>query len=263
MNEQLLDHLADLRLRLTLKLRRLDPRWRARQRATAEQVRVPYPPYVFRSEPGFDRRPRHAEEPESSYTSNRVRLWTPSGQFDLEPSGRGGARPRDIGLASPLVIMSGFCPPGRRSTAVDNAVSVARFGDELAGLLGHHGVAGAPSRAVLFPAGREWVEIGAGFSGVPLEEVREFAVARGLSGFLLWQDDRIRFEWADGDGPSFPVPVGARPVRPGCPMRTCRTGRRCVPQGGPWIAASQRCALFWTAHQRMLIDAFGCGVVRR
>lgn len=230
---------------------------RARERALAGQVRVPYPPYEPRPEPGFDRRPRPAEAPSQSYLSHRVRLWVGDRVVELVP-GTGRAHPGDLGLGSSLVVVSGFCPPERRSTAVDNAASLARFEDAVTDLLLRHNAAGR-TKAVFLPETRAWVEVGEAFSGVPLAAVREFARHQGQRGFGVWDAAGLRFEWTDG-GSTPARPVCIREVRPGCPMRTTHPGRRCVPQGGPWVAASQRAALLWTAHQRMLIGALGCGV---
>jgi hypothetical protein len=245
---------------LGTSLRLLDPRRRARQRAAAQQVKVPYPGYSWRPEPGYDYRPQPAELPELSYTSNRVRLYTPGGVVDLVQGGAGRARPEDVGLESPLVIVSGSCPPSRRSTAVDNAASFARFGDAVERLLAANCAGGQAHRAVLFPRSRAWVEIGAAFSGVGLPEVREFVAGLGLRGFSVWEERGLRWEWAREDESWIPAPVDIRPVRPGCPMRLDGADQQCVCPGGPWIAASQRCERFWKAHQSMLVDAFGCGV---
>ncbi len=227
---------------------------RARDRAIADQVQVPYPPYEWRPEPGCDRRPRPAEPSSQSYLTHRVRLWVGGRVVELSP-GSGRARPERLGLGSPLIIMGGFCPPERRSTAVDNAASLARFQDALTDLLPRHGATGR-TRAAFLPESRAWVEAGEAFSGVPLAAVRDLAQAQEQRGFAVWEADGLRFEWTDG-GTTPARPVRLRKVRPGCPMRFRHPQLPCVPVGGPWVEASRRAAAFWVAHHRMLTGALG------
>ncbi len=245
---------------LAVFLARSSRKARRRAKAFTEQVRVPYPPYELHPEPGVERRPAPAELPSASYLSHRVRLWVGERVIELAP-GRGDARPADLGLGAPLVVMSGCCPPERRSSAVDNAASLARFSDDLTDLLGRQRGDVDRFRSVFLPDSRAWVEPGEAIVGVPLAAVREFVSERDLRGFAVWDDTGLRFERRDGTATTARQ-VRLREVRPGCPMRTDEAARQCLPHGGPWVAAAQRAGLFWTAHQRMLADALGCGVCR-
>jgi hypothetical protein len=112
---------------------------------------------------------------------------------------------------------------------------------------------------VFLPENRAWVELGEAVTGVPRSAVRGFVRERPLRGFAVWDDTGLRFERRDGSATSA-RPVRLREVGEGCPMRTDDADRACVPHGGPWVAASQRAGLFWTAHQRMLAGALGCRV---